>query len=81
MSRSMKTTTKIAPRLANGDCRVGNFHRLPDSVKEGLMTIARKERKSMSWVVETVLIDYFDLERPVYKGEKPKRRRKRQRRR
>jgi hypothetical protein len=39
---------------------------MPESIKEGLRDIAVAEGKSMSWVVETVVIDYFKLERPAY---------------
>ena len=56
----------IAPRLANGESRVSFGHGLPDSVKEGLRTIAKQENKSMSWVMEKVIIDYFGLKQPKY---------------
>lgn len=69
----MKNVTRqIAPRLANGDSRVGFGHRLPVEVKEGLRQIARSENKSMSWVMEEVIIRYFGLRRPRY--IKPKKR-------
>jgi hypothetical protein len=58
---------QIAPRLANGDSRVSFGHGLPESIKNGLRSIARRERKSMSWVMEEVIIDYFKLARPKYK--------------
>lgn len=68
MTRTRReSTVKIAPRLANGDSRVGFGHGLPESVKEGLRAIARREGKSMSWVMEEVIIDYFGLKRPQYK--------------
>ena len=60
-------TTSFAPRLANGDIRVVDRGRLPDSIKEGLRAIAKAEGKSMSWVKEEVIIDYFNLKRPKYK--------------
>lgn len=56
----------IAPRLANGRLRVRFGSSMPNPIKEGLRAIARRERKSMSWVVEEVVIDYFSLERPKY---------------
>ena len=65
----MKKKT-IAPRLANGNPRVPFGHGLPNEVKEGLRRIARSENKSMSWVLEQVIIDYFSLPRPKYKKVK-----------
>lgn len=62
-----KSTKTIAPRLASGVPRVQFGHGLPDAIKEGLRAIARGERKSMSWLVEEVFIDYFGLRRPRYK--------------
>jgi hypothetical protein len=56
----------IAPRLASGDSRIGIGHCLPEDIKEGLRTIARRENKSLSWVLEEVVIDYFSLRRPRY---------------
>lgn len=61
-----KLARTIAPRLANGRRRVSFGHGLPESVKEGIRSIARKECKSMSWVMEEVIIDYFNLPRPNY---------------
>jgi hypothetical protein len=57
----------IAPQLANGESRVKDYGRLPESVKEGLRDIARHEGKSMSWVKEQVIIRYFKLDKPEYK--------------
>jgi len=64
----------IAPRLASGDSRVGFGHGLPEAIKEGLRRIAERENKSMSWVMEEVIIDYFNLRRPRYasNGKKEK---------
>lgn len=59
-------TKRIAPRLASGDSRVPFGHGLPDEIKEGLRSIAKREGKSMSWVMEEVIIDYFGLKRPKY---------------
>ena len=66
----------IAPRLADGSCRVAFGHGLPNEIKEGLRKIARLEGKSMSWVMEEVIIRYFHMERPEYVGMKNKRRSK-----
>ena len=57
----------IAPKLANGDSRVRDYGRLPEEIKEGLRAIARHERKSMSWIKEEIIIDYFNLRKPKYK--------------
>lgn len=64
----MTKRRKIAPLLRNGDPRVRLYGRLPDAVKEGLRRIAKSERKSMSWVIEEVIIDYFELPIPKYKN-------------
>jgi hypothetical protein len=62
-----------APYLIGRTPRVRLYSGLPDEIKEGLRDIARHEHKSMSWVVEEMIIDYFSLRRPKYlkpKGEK-----------
>jgi hypothetical protein len=64
----MRKRRIIAPRLANGDSRVPFGHGLPEDIKDGIRAIARKENKSMSWVIEEVIIDYFNLRRPKYKN-------------
>ena len=68
-----KLARTIAPRLANGELRVRFGSSMPEPVKEGLRAIAKNERKSMSWVVEEVVIDYFSLRRPRYINDKRKR--------
>jgi hypothetical protein len=60
------TKRQIAPRLASGTPRELNHGRLAPAIKHGLRAIARQEGKSMSWVLEEVLIDYFDLRQPRY---------------
>lgn len=65
----MTTTRKkiqIAPRLAGGLVRENFGSRMAPDVKDGLRAIAKHERKSMSWVVEEIVIDYFGLRRPKY---------------
>lgn len=57
---------QIAPRLAGHRIRVHFGSRLPPDVKWGLKSIAQMENKSMSWVVEEVIIQYFGLKRPKY---------------
>ncbi len=61
-----KKPKQICPLLAKG-VRERNFHRLPHEIKRSLMGIARDENKSMSWVLEQVIIDYFQLNVPRYK--------------
>ena len=61
----------IAPRLADGQKRENFGHGLPPQIKDGLREIARHENKSMSWVMEEVIIRYFHLKQPKYK-EKPR---------
>jgi hypothetical protein len=60
----------IAPRLANGDSRISIGHCLPEHVKDGLRAIAIHENKSVSWVLEEVIISYFGLRAPKYKKRK-----------
>jgi hypothetical protein len=61
-----KKPMQQAPKLANGEPRVKDYGRLPSDIKEGLRAIARMEGRSMSWVKEQVIIDYFHLKRPKY---------------
>jgi hypothetical protein len=61
-----KSARTIAPRLADGRCRVNFGSRMPEGIKEGLRKIARTEARSMSWVVEEVIIRYFHMKRPEY---------------
>ena len=57
---------QIAPRLANGVSRLNWGGRLPPHIKDGLRLIAKDENKSMSWVMEEVVIRYFKLKEPKY---------------
>jgi len=61
----------IAPRLASGKSREAWGGRLPEAIKYGLYQIARREGKSVSWVVEEVIIQFFGLKQPAYKAPKP----------
>lgn len=56
----------ISPRLASGDCREPIYHCLPEPIKDGLRQIAALEKESIGWVLEKVIIDYFDLPKPKY---------------
>jgi hypothetical protein len=67
-----RKTTQQAPKLASGEVRVKDYGRLPEDIKEGLRAIAKDERKSMSWVKEQVIIEFFKLKRPRYKGVESK---------
>ncbi len=58
---------QIAPRLLSGDSRMAFSCNFPPEIKEGLFAIARKEKKSVNWVMENVVIDYFDLKKPKYR--------------
>lgn len=66
-----KARKQIAPRLVGGLIRVTFGHGLPPAIKDGLRLIAARQRKSMSWVLEEIIIDYFDLPRPKYIKRKP----------
>jgi hypothetical protein len=66
MPRIIKGPKRIAPRLWGGASRIGWGGRLPEHIKEGLRKIARTENKSMSWVLEEVVIEFFNLDRPRY---------------
>jgi hypothetical protein len=56
----------IAPRLFSGDSRESIGHGLPPEIKQGLRNIARGENKSVSWVLEEIIIDYFGFRKPKY---------------
>lgn len=56
----------IAPRLFGGVKRENYGGRLPPHVKDGLRLIAKQENKSMSWVMEEVIIRYFKMRTPKY---------------
>jgi len=64
-----KKSREIAPRLHRG-IRERTFNRLPPEIKNSLRGIARDENKSMSWVLEQVIIDYFGLTEPRYREVK-----------
>jgi hypothetical protein len=58
----------IAPRLASGQSRVPNAGALPEHIKRGLRLIAERENKSMSWVLEQIIYDYFGFTPPMFVG-------------
>lgn len=62
----------IAPRLASGDKRIRSSRAFPPKVDAAIRAIAAHERKSMNWVMEEVVIDYFSMPRPKYVEPKKK---------
>ena len=56
----------ISPRLFSGEIREAIGHRLPPEIKEGLKEIAKSENKSVGWVLEEIIIDYFGFKQPKY---------------
>lgn len=67
-----KKSRMIAPRLANGEKRESFGSRLPSPIKAGLRLIAEHEGKSMSWVMEEVIIRHFRMRSPKYIERKQK---------
>ena len=61
----------IAPRLASGKSRENWGGRLPEPVKYALYMRAKREGKSVSWLMEEIVIQHYDLERPDYLQRKP----------
>lgn len=61
----------IAPRLANGETRIAFGHGLPPEIKEGIRRIAAKQNKSMSWVMEEIIIEFFHFRPPQYAPRNP----------
>lgn len=61
---------QIAPRLASGEHRIGFGHGLPPEIKEGIRRIAARENKSMSWVMEEMIIAFFHFRPPQYSPRK-----------
>lgn len=68
MAPKKKAIKQIAPRLRYAGKRQSWGGGLPPSVKIGIKSIARAEGKSVSWVLEQVVIDYFALSAPIYLG-------------
>ena len=60
MPRKKKTYRKINYRA--NVCRVDTCIVLHPAQFQGLKKIARAERKSVAWLVETALSDYFGVE-------------------
>lgn len=53
----MKKTKQIAPRLVD-DFRDPVWMSMPSEYKEGLRAIAKMENKSVSWVVQEIMVDF-----------------------
>lgn len=72
MRRIAPYKKRIAPRLASGRAREHHYTGgLPESIKYGLYQIARRERQSVSWVLEQIIIRYLGLDQPEYIARKP----------
>lgn len=56
----------IAPRLFSGERRESLGHGLPPEIKQGIKLIAKRENKSVSWVLEQIIIEYFGFRKPKY---------------
>lgn len=57
----MKPKRRIQPRCLHGS-RLNKSARIHEAVFTGLAQIARKERKSVSWVLHEIVADYFNLD-------------------
>ena len=57
---------RIAPRLASGDKRDRMAHGLPPHIKRGLAMRAYRERTSVSWLLERLIIDAGKFDQPDY---------------
>jgi hypothetical protein len=57
---------RIAPRLASGDKRATIGHGLPPHIKRGLAMLAYRQRQSVSWLLEQMIIDTFRFDVPTY---------------
>ena len=66
MRTKFRRPRRIAPRLANGESRDGLGSRLAPEVKRGLQMRAVAENKSMSWIIEEMLVARLHLKRPEY---------------
>jgi len=71
MRRIAKYKKQIAPRLASGVSRESWGGGLPEDIKYGLYSIARQRRQSVSWLIEQIVIEYFELDKPEYLVRKP----------
>jgi hypothetical protein len=52
---------KSQPRLNSGR-RIPRYASMHPAVKHGLESIARSERRSVSWVIHEIVADYFKLD-------------------
>lgn len=48
---------RIAPRLASGESRIPSGNAMPPLLKFALRVLATQEGRSLSWLIETLLID------------------------
>ena len=56
--RRRRAHRRIAPRLTSGERRIASGNALPPILKFGLRVIAEQENRSLSWVVEQILLDW-----------------------
>lgn len=56
----------IAPRLASGEKRESIGHGLPPNIKQAIRMISVRENKSVSWVLEQMIVKGFGLKKPEY---------------
>ncbi len=62
----VKKSRIIAPRLFSGERRESIGHGLPPEIKAGIKAIAKRKNESVSWVLEQIIIRYFNLPKPQY---------------
>jgi len=58
---------KYAARLLSKESRNRITQQLPPDVLDIVQTIARGEKKSVSWIVEQIIVDYLNLDKYMYK--------------
>lgn len=68
----IKKPRRIAPRLANGERRIGTHVGLPPNIKESCVMIALSKGQSTSWALEQLIIRANHLEAPEYVPPKKK---------
>jgi hypothetical protein len=56
--RAVARHRRIAPRLTSGERREPSGNAMPPLLKFALRVIAEQENRSLSWVIETILLDW-----------------------
>jgi hypothetical protein len=54
--RRVERHRRIAPRLTSGERRIASGNALPPVLKFALRVIAEQENRSLSWVIEEILL-------------------------